>query len=157
MVLRVQFGSVLENMTVTTERALRLLAHLREVRLPRQLRAVRGLRLILAISLAALATLWIWGASALGPVGGGREVPLTEIQAQAQQKVVASATLYDDDHRVVAQLLDGTKLVASYPKSDADTQNLIDELRQGTASVTTDSQSGKALFRLLLSTLVPVL
>jgi len=139
------------------ERLLTLLSHLRELRVPRQFRAVRGLRLLLAIGLATLATVWIWGASALGPVGGGREVPLTEVQSQANQKLVASATLYDDDHRVVAQLLDGTKLVASYPKSDADTQALIEELRDGTASVTTDSQSGKALFRLLLSTLVPVL
>jgi cell division protease FtsH len=139
------------------DRILAIAAKLRDARLPRQLQAVRGLRLILAVTLAGLATLWIWGASALGPVGGGREVPLTEVQAQAQQKLVATATLYDDDHRVVVQLLDGTKLVASYPKSDADTQALIDTLRQGTASVTTDSQSGKALLRLLLSTLVPVL
>ena len=139
------------------ERLRKLLAAARELHLPRQLRAVRGLRLILALSLAGLATLWIWGAAALGPVGGGREVPLTEVQSQAQQKLVAVATLYDDDHRVVVQLLDGRKLVASYPKSDADTQALIDELRAGTATVTTDSQSGKALLRLLLSTLVPVL
>jgi len=145
----------------TRERALELLAKalqaLRDFQLPRQLRAVRGLRLILAAMLAVLATVWIWGAAALGPVGGGREVALTAIQSEAALKQVATATLYDDDHRIVVTLVDGTKLVASYPKSDADTQALIDTLRQGSASVTTESQSGKALLRLLLSTLVPVL
>ncbi|MDQ1747447.1 MAG: cell division protease FtsH [Frankiaceae bacterium] len=147
-----------ENVAATArDRLLELLAAARELHIPRRFRAVRGLRLLLAVTLAGLATLWIWGASALGPVGGGREVPLTEVQAEAQQKLVSTATLYDDDHRVVVRLLDGRKLVASYPKSDADTQALIDELRAGTATVTTDSQSGKALLRLLLSTLVPVL
>src|SRR2546425_3422619 len=74
---------------------------LRDVELPRQLRAVKGLRLLLAVGLVMLATLWIWGATALGPISTGRTVALTDILRQAQQHFVDSATLYDDDHRVV--------------------------------------------------------
>jgi len=125
--------------------------------LPRSLRGARGLRLLFAAGLLALTITWIWGAAALGPVGGKHAAPLTQVLSAAQEKQVVSATLYDDDHRVRIVTKGGDTAVAAYPKSDADTQALLDALRASNAEITTEPQTGKSILRLLLSTLVPVL
>ena len=113
--------------------------------------------MLFVAGLLAMTLTWILGASALGPVGGKHTVPLTQVLFAAQDKQVVTATLYDDDHRVRIVTKSGDSAVAAYPKSDADTQALLDALRAGDAEVTTEAQTGKAIFRLLLSTLVPVL
>ena len=134
----------------------RAVSYVRSLTVPRALRGLRGARLMLAVALVALAALWWQGGNALRPVGG-HAVPLTQVLADAQKHDVTSATLYDEDHRVKVVHPDGTVVVASYPKSDADIASLIDTLRRGGATVTTEPQSGKNLLRLLLSTLAPVL
>src|SRR3954464_9175013 len=143
--------------TPALERLRSLPALLSALHLPRVLRGARGLRLVFATGLVAMTITWIWGASALGPVGGSHTVPLTQVLFAAQDKQVVSATLYDDDHRVRILTTGGDTAVAAYPKSDADTQALLDALRASDAEVTTDAQTGKSILRLLLSTLVPVL
>ena len=132
-------------------------AKLRALRLPPALRGARGLRAIFAAGLLLLALTWILGARSLGPVGGKHTVPLTDVLTAAQQRQVVAATLYDDDHRVRIETRDGGRAIAAYPRSDADTQALMDTLRAGNAEVSTDSQTAKSVLRLLLSTLVPVL
>jgi cell division protease FtsH len=139
------------------ERLRALFVRIRGFRPPRSLRGTRGLRVVFAVGLVALALTWIWGARALGPVGGKHTVPITQVLTTAQQNLVVTATLYDDDHRVRVRTTDGSVLTASYPRSDADTQALLDTLHAGGAEVTTDPQTAKSILRLLLGTLVPVL
>src|SRR4051812_46048762 len=134
-----------------------LLDRARSLRLPTALRGARGLRLVFAAGLVLLAVTWIFGAKSLGPVGGSHTVPMTQVLTSAQQRQVVSATLYDDDHRVRIETRDGGHAIAAYPRSDADTQALLDTLRGSDAEVSTDPQTAKSILRLLLSTLVPVL
>jgi len=104
------------------------------------LSGLRGARLVLALALVALAFLWWQGGNALRPVGG-KTVPLTQVLADAQQHDITTATLYDEDHRVKVVHVDGTVVVASYPKSDADIASLIDTMRRGGASTEIRSSS----------------
>jgi cell division protease FtsH len=124
--------------------------------LVKKLRGRRLIRLTLVGSLVLLAILGVAGTRYLQPIEVGRQVPLTQLLADGTNHEVVSATLYDQDARVVATLVDGHKEWAAYTHSDSETNRIVDALT-GSAQVAVNSQAGKATARLLMQFLFPIL
>ena len=93
----------------------------------------------------------------IGPSSSGERVPISEVQAQARAEQVQTATLLDEDSRIVANTTEGRKLWAAYPNSDAQTAALVKSLTDSGASVAVDQQSGKPARQILVQFLLPIL
>jgi cell division protease FtsH len=91
------------------------------------------------------------------PSSGGERVPLSDVTDLADAKRIESATLLDQDARVVVDTSAGQLLYAAYPKSDAQTASLLKQLSAGGASVVIDQQSDKPAKQILVQFLIPIL
>ena len=95
---------------------------------------------------------------AIKPASAGDEVALSTVTALARANQVTSATLLDEDSRVVVTTADGRTLWAAYPNSDAQTTSLMRVLSgSGTATVTVDQQSDKPIKTIVVQFLLPIL
>ncbi|MFA9272015.1 MAG: ATP-dependent zinc metalloprotease FtsH [Baekduiaceae bacterium] len=93
----------------------------------------------------------------LYPTPPGREVPLSTVNSLAKADRITEATLYDYDAVVVGVTTSGTEIYASYPGSDAATQELLRTLQQGSAVVQVDAQSFKPARVIIVQFLLPIL
>ena len=122
--------------------------------IPRRL-AQGPLPLMLA-SLVLLVALFVLTLRAASPEEEGREVPLSELLAQADAGAVTEATVLDADARVVFNVGD-TPHWAAYPKSDVATQSLLEALGAGGTRVVVDQQTGKRQAVFLAQFVLPLL
>jgi cell division protease FtsH len=91
------------------------------------------------------------------PSSSGERVPLSKVEKLAKNKQIQLATLLDNDSRVVVDTNDGEELYAAYPKSDAETSNLLKQLTAGGAVVEIDQQADKPSKQILVQFLIPIL
>ncbi len=91
------------------------------------------------------------------PSSGGEKVPLSEISKLTENDQVVSATLLDQDARVVVEIVNGREVYAAYPSSDAQTNSMVKALTQSGAIVTVDQQSDKPSKQILVQFLIPIL
>ncbi len=91
------------------------------------------------------------------PSSGGERVPLSDVTDLAEAKRIESATLLDQDARVVVDTSAGQLLYAAYPKSDAQTASLLKQLSAGGATVVIDQQADKPTKQILVQFLIPIL
>jgi cell division protease FtsH len=93
----------------------------------------------------------------LAPRSSGQRVGLSEVISLAQHKQMRTATLLDQDARVVVLTNANRTLWAAYPSSNAETSSLVRQLATGGAYVVVDQQSGKPAREILVQFLLPVL
>lgn len=91
------------------------------------------------------------------PAGGGS----TGAYCQNVNRRISSAKFLDQDSRIEGTLVavDGgnpTSFWASYPRSDAETADLLNTLSAGQSKVVVDSQSGQALVRFIAQFILPL-
>jgi cell division protease FtsH len=91
------------------------------------------------------------------PSSSGERVPLSKVEKLAKQKQIQLATLLDNDSRVVVDTKEGFELYAAYPKSDAETSNLLKQLTEGGAVVEIDQQADKPSKQIMVQFLIPIL
>ena len=93
----------------------------------------------------------------IGPESPGRQTPLSTVVELAQEGQVESATLLDEDARVVVRTEGGQELWAAYPSSDAQTNNLLRTFARGGAIVEVKQQAWKPERRIVVQFLMPIL
>jgi cell division protease FtsH len=91
------------------------------------------------------------------PDSPGERVPLSDVTGLADAKQIDTATLLDQDTRVVVDTKGGQLLYAAYPKSDAQTSALVKALTQSGAAVQIDQQASKPTKQILVQFLIPIL
>jgi cell division protease FtsH len=91
------------------------------------------------------------------PSSPGERVPLSDVTGLADAKQIDTATLLDQDSRVVVDTNGGQLLYAAYPKSDAQTSALVKDLTQSGAAVQIDQQASKPTKQILVQFLIPIL
>jgi cell division protease FtsH len=91
------------------------------------------------------------------PSSEGERVPLSDVTSLAEADRIESATLLDQDARVVVETSGGQLLYAAYPKSDAQTAQLLKQLSATGAPVVIDQQSSKPAKQILVQFLIPIL
>jgi cell division protease FtsH len=91
------------------------------------------------------------------PDSPGERVPLSDVTGLADAKQIDTATLLDQDSRVVVDTKGGQLLYAAYPKSDAQTSALVKALTQSGAAVQIDQQASKPTKQILVQFLIPIL
>jgi cell division protease FtsH len=111
----------------------------------------------LLLASIALAITFFSLLDSIGPRSEGIKVPLSQVQKLADDKQITSATLLDQDSRVVAHTKAGATVWAAYPKSDAQTALLYRQLNTNGAVVTIDQQAGKPQHQILVQFLIPIL
>jgi cell division protease FtsH len=105
----------------------------------------------------ALTLLFFSLLGAIQPSSEGERVPLSDVTSLAAAQRIESATLLDQDSRVVVDTSAGQLLYAAYPKSDAQTASLLKQLEASGASVVIDQQSDKPTKQILVQFLIPIL
>jgi cell division protease FtsH len=116
------------------------------------------LAVFLLVASIALTILFFSLLGDIRPSSDGDEVPLSTVAALADEDQVTTATLLDQDSRVVVQTADGRTLWAAYPSSDAQTTQLMRTLTSsGNAQVSSDQQSDKPIKAILVQFLLPIL
>ncbi len=111
----------------------------------------------LLVSAIAVTILFFSLLGSLFPKPPGHEVPLSTVNSLAKAGRIQEATLLDYDAVVVVQTTAGSEIYASYPGSDAATQELLRTLQQGNAIVTVDEQSFKPARVIIVQFLLPIL
>jgi len=111
----------------------------------------------LLVSSIVLAVIFFSFLDAIGPSSAGERTPLSKVTQLARERGIVSATLLDHDSRVVVDTTGDRTLWAAYPKSDAQTANLVRTLTGGGAIVSVDQQSGKPTRQILVQFLLPIL
>jgi cell division protease FtsH len=91
------------------------------------------------------------------PESPGRGVPLSAVVKAADKKALTTATLLDQDSRVVVTTKLGGLYWAAYPSSDAQTNALLKTLGEGGAIVTIDQQADKPTRKIVVQFLLPIL
>jgi cell division protease FtsH len=91
------------------------------------------------------------------PSSAGEKVPLSRVLELTEDKQVKTATLLDQDARVVIDTKNGRTVYAAYPGSDAQTNGLIKTLAESGAVVTVDQQADKPSKQILVQFLIPIL
>jgi cell division protease FtsH len=91
------------------------------------------------------------------PESPGKGVPLSSIVKGADARLIRTATLLDQDSRVVVTTRFGGLYWAAYPSSDAQTNTLLKRLGAGGAVVTIDQQSWKPTRKVVVQFLLPIL
>jgi len=131
---------------------------------------------MLLVTLVALSVTFAWLLSfAYRPDALGTTVELSTISRLARAGYISRATLLDQDAQVVALRCVGnpptapgapgagscggptTTIHAAYPKSDVATQVLIDSLSNSGAAVVIDTQTTKAMGKLVATFVLPLL
>ena len=116
---------------------------------------------LLAGCLVVLLLIYAGAILYLRPSSPGRELSFDAVVHAAAANKVKTATLEDQDARVVGtvQLDAGGRAVdfwATYPKSDAATNDLLRTFLSGGTTVSIDQQSGKELVRFIAQFLLPL-
>ncbi|MCB0882896.1 MAG: ATP-dependent zinc metalloprotease FtsH, partial [Thermoleophilia bacterium] len=111
---------------------------------------------VLSVALVAAFALLI---GSTGPVAGGEQVPLSTVQGMVNQRQVASATLLDDDHRLIVTTRSGATHWAALPSGAGAADALVRALSDPAAgaTLTVDGQRGKQTRRLVGQVLLPIL
>jgi cell division protease FtsH len=91
------------------------------------------------------------------PSSPGEGVALSTVLARADAHQILTATLLDQDARIVTTTADGRELWAAYPSSDAQLNTMIQALRKGGAVVLVDQQSSKPAKAIVVQFLIPIL
>ncbi|MDQ2630511.1 MAG: ATP-dependent zinc metalloprotease FtsH, partial [Actinomycetota bacterium] len=91
------------------------------------------------------------------PSSPGEKVPLSRVVQLTDQKQIRSATLLDQDSRVVIDTENGRTVWAAYPSSDAQLNTMIQALDKSGAVVTVDQQAGKPEKQIIVQFLIPIL
>ncbi|HEX5989443.1 MAG TPA: ATP-dependent zinc metalloprotease FtsH [Solirubrobacterales bacterium] len=91
------------------------------------------------------------------PSSPGEKVTLSRVAQLTKQKQVKSATLLDQDSRVVVDTENGRTVWAAYPSSDAQLNTMIQKLDQSGAVVSVDQQAGKPTKQIIVQFLIPIL
>jgi cell division protease FtsH len=91
------------------------------------------------------------------PSSGGEKVPLSKISKLTKNDQVLTATLLDQDSRVVVETVGGREMYAAYPSSDSQTNSLVKSLTESGAIVTVDQQADKPSKQILVQFLIPIL
>jgi len=91
------------------------------------------------------------------PSSDGDQVPLSTVTELAEAQRIDTATLLDQDSRVVVETEGGQLLYAAYPKSDAQTSALVKQFTEGGAAVQIEQQSDKPTKQILVQFLIPIL
>jgi len=115
------------------------------------------LNTLLIVSSIALTILFFVLLGQIQPGSGGEKVPLSKISKLTEADQVLTATLLDQDARVVVETVNGRELYAAYPSSDAQTNSLVRGLTESGAIVTVDQQSDKPSKQILVQFLIPIL
>ena len=112
----------------------------------------------LMLAAATLLTLFFVGLAALAPHSPGREVPLSQAtRLIGVRGAVEHATLKDEDARIELDTARDTQIWASYPHSDAYTNELLDRLTKARIPTTVDQQAGKPELRIVVQFLLPIM
>jgi len=91
------------------------------------------------------------------PSSPGERVPLSRVLELTEDKQVETATLLDQDARVVIETKNGRTVYAAYPGSDAQTNGLVKGLAESGAVVYVDQQADKPSKQILVQFLIPIL
>jgi cell division protease FtsH len=91
------------------------------------------------------------------PSSPGEKVPLSRVVQLTEQKQVRTATLLDQDSRVVIDTRNGRTVWAAYPSSDAQLNTMIQALDKSGAVVGVDQQAGKPTKQIIVQFLIPIL
>jgi len=91
------------------------------------------------------------------PSSPGEKVPLSRVVQLTEQSQVRTATLLDQDSRVVIDTKNGRTVWAAYPSSDAQTNTMLRQLDKSGAVVTVDQQADKPTKQILVQFLIPIL
>ncbi|HEX7292736.1 MAG TPA: ATP-dependent zinc metalloprotease FtsH, partial [Conexibacter sp.] len=78
------------------------------------------------------------------------------IEQLARRDQLTRIVLLDQDHQVTVTTTDGEQLYASYPASDAVTQQVIRQLSVGDVAPVLDQQSSKPTRRMIVQFLIPI-
>ncbi len=111
----------------------------------------------LALASIALAITFFALLGSIGPSSNGQRVPLSQVLDEAKDKQIVSATLLDNDARVLTTTKAGVEQYAAYPQSDAQTAFLFRTLDEAGATVVIDQQSDKPARQIVVQFLVPIL
>ncbi|MFP5224184.1 MAG: ATP-dependent zinc metalloprotease FtsH [Actinomycetota bacterium] len=90
------------------------------------------------------------------PAAPGRPLTYDQLERTMRPGAVVAATFYDEDARVGLVTQDGNTFWTAYPRSDAETANLIDRMISTGARVEIDHQSGKGRTRFIAQFLLPL-
>ena len=115
------------------------------------------LSLFLLVASVAFTILFFSMLGSIAPGSPGRQVPLSQAVELATGDDLKSATLLDQDARVVVETKGGDLLWAAYPQSDAQTSNLVRNLSQEGVVVDVDQQPGKPARQIIVQFLLPIL
>ncbi|HEX6781647.1 MAG TPA: ATP-dependent zinc metalloprotease FtsH [Solirubrobacterales bacterium] len=91
------------------------------------------------------------------PSSPGEKVALSRVVQLTKQKQVQTATLLDQDSRVVIDTKNGRVVWAAYPSSDAQLNTMIQALDKSGALVSVDQQADKPTKQILVQFLIPIL
>jgi cell division protease FtsH len=91
------------------------------------------------------------------PSSPGEKVPLSRVVQLTEQKQAQTATLLDQDSRVIVDTKNGRTVWAAYPSSDAQLNTMIQALDKSGAVVTVDQQADKPEKQILVQFLIPIL
>ena len=91
------------------------------------------------------------------PSSPGEKVALSRVVQLTEQKQIQSATLLDQDSRVVIDTENGRTVWAAYPSSDAQLNTMIQALDKSGAVVSVDQQAGKPTKQIVVQFLIPIL
>ncbi|HWG75144.1 MAG TPA: ATP-dependent metallopeptidase FtsH/Yme1/Tma family protein, partial [Acidimicrobiales bacterium] len=113
-----------------------------------------------ALSLLILLALYGVALAVLRPSSAGRQVSLSRLVASAKAGKVSTAHFLDEDARITGHLVnpDGKTFTywATYPSSNAATDDLLQTLLGDHAQVSVDAQSVKGLIRFVAQFLLPL-
>ena len=125
-----------------------------------RLRTARRGVVVLTASLLGLLALYAAALYVLRPDSAGRQVRLDEVVQAGTEGRVPQVRFLDEDARVIGVMIVGDggrmRFWASYPRSDAATNELFRTFLAADTEVTVDSQSAKALIRFLAQFLMPL-
>jgi cell division protease FtsH len=105
----------------------------------------------------ALTILFFSLLGSIQPSSPGTEVPLSSVAKATEQKQLKTATLLDEDARVVVETKLGNTYWAAYPSSDAQTNGLVRTLTNEGVVVDVDQQSWVPTRRIVVQFLLPIL
>jgi cell division protease FtsH len=90
------------------------------------------------------------------PSAPGYPITYDQLEVRARQDGIVAATFYDEDARMGIIDQTGQRFWTAYPRSDAETADLIDRMVKIGARVEIDHQSSKARLRFIAQFLMPL-
>jgi cell division protease FtsH len=111
----------------------------------------------LVVSALVLMIVLAWSLTALGPNTPGQEVTIGEAKQAIAGGQVASATIYEEDARIVLERVDGSTLWAAYTDDGGSAATLIGELTGAGATVRVEQQWGRRTLAIFAQFILPLL